>query len=171
MKIEEALKLAKEGNFLSNQYFTEEQSLHFYNGNFYYEDGAVLNDRTLDEIKQEDWAKEKWYIKYPKEKVDTDKLLVLHEEGKNRMLQNKSYEDCIQHDIIKDVIFNNEVSKMDYKYFTVIFENDSTKDFHYHKGNPILTKDKMLGKSFYEIRMLTKALWYADIEKRLCSKK
>lgn len=171
MNMDEALKSANEGNFLSNKYFTEEQSLHFYNGQFYYEDGVLLNEGTLNGIKEEDWAKEDWEIKYPKEKVDKDKLLLLHEEGKGMMLCNKSYEDCIQHDLIKDVIFNDEVSKMDYKYFTVVFENDTTRDFHYHKGNPILTKDEMLGKSFYEIRMLIKALWYASIDENLCSKK
>lgn len=172
MKFSEALDSAKEGNFLTNTYFTEEQSLHFYNGDFYYEDGAVLNDRTLESIGKDDWAKDGWTIKYPKEKVDTDALYILHVENKGTMLRDKSYEDCIQHDIIKDVIFNDEEpTKHDYKYFTVVFENNTTRDFHYHKGNPIPTKEMIIGKSFLELRTIAKKMWYDKINENLCSKK
>ncbi len=97
MKLLEAYLSAREGNFVSHFLFDEKQSMHEYKGNLYYEDGANLtgngNSIYLDE---ESWAKDGRYIKYPKDRINTEKLKNLHEKHKGRMLPNdKSYEECV----------------------------------------------------------------------------
>lgn len=47
MNLDEALLSAKNGNFVTNEYFGHTQSLHYYNGKFYYEDGAVVPKEFL----------------------------------------------------------------------------------------------------------------------------
>ena len=97
MTLTEACILARKGNFVSHKYFGPEQSMHAYEGDLYYEDGANLTGGTgFDFINKEEWAKEDWYVKYPAEKVDTKKLKELHEKHKTMMLQRgNSYEECI----------------------------------------------------------------------------
>ena len=53
MNLQEALKVAKEGNFVTNQFFYKNQSLHWYKGKYYYEDGAIVSRYFLF---NEDWA-------------------------------------------------------------------------------------------------------------------
>lgn len=96
--LDEAFKLAKEGHFMSNKYFTQEQSMHYNNACFYYEDGSNLSTGNFIDnyLKKEDWAKFGWYIKYDKSLVDKDILNKLHKENNGYMLHDCSYEDCIR---------------------------------------------------------------------------
>jgi hypothetical protein len=97
MKLLEACQSAREGNFVSHKYFDTKQSMHEYNYNLYYEDGANLTSNGgMEFLEKEDWAKDGWYIKYPKEKVDKEKLRKLHDNNNGLMfMDNQSYEDCI----------------------------------------------------------------------------
>ena len=97
MTWEEAIQSAIEGNFVSNKYFTEEQSMHEWNEKLVYEDGAILSGALINIMHEEDWSKDGWYIKYTKEQVDRNKLEELHKEFKRCTLsgKNKSYEECI----------------------------------------------------------------------------
>ena len=92
MNLIEALESAREGNFVTHEIFDSEQSLHFYNHKYYYEDGAVIPD---DYLYSQDWAvKRPWFIKIPKNEIDTEILKKMHEKSKGYMLQDGSYEDC-----------------------------------------------------------------------------
>lgn len=97
MKLLEAFKSAREGNFISHTYFDEKQSMHEFKYELFYEDGANLTiNGGIEFLEQQEWAKEGWYIKFPKEKVDIEKLKKLHEDSKTIMLKyGQSYEDCI----------------------------------------------------------------------------
>ena len=88
-----ALSAAEQGAFVSNTIFEEEQSLHFYNGKFYYEDGAVVSPYFL---KEQDFAmNNSWFILANAEYVDKDKLKAMHESSNGRTLNKGSYNDCI----------------------------------------------------------------------------
>ena len=79
---------------MTNDNFSEDQSLHFWKGDFYYEDGALLNDEFLESLYEQDWSKEHWHVKKAPYEYDKDKLEKMHIESKGYMLQNGSYEDC-----------------------------------------------------------------------------
>lgn len=98
MTLTEACKSAREGNFVSHEYFDDNQSMHSYNNDLYYEDGANLTIGSgLDFIKREEWAKNGWSVKYTKDKVNTEKLDNMHKQYGSRMLPyGISYEDCIK---------------------------------------------------------------------------
>lgn len=92
MNLNEALLSAKYGNFVTNEYFDKTQSLHYYNGKFYYEDGAVVPKEFLH---SQDFAiNGKWSIAIQKEDIDFDKLKSIHDENKGYMLSSGSYMDC-----------------------------------------------------------------------------
>jgi len=97
MNLNEAIKSAREGNFVSHHSFDYNQSMHEYNGKFYYEDGADLTTSGfINTLQNEKWSSEDWLIKYSKEQVDKEKLKRLHENSKGYMLKdNESYESCI----------------------------------------------------------------------------
>ena len=92
MNLQEALSSARDGNFVTNAYFDSDQSLHYYKGDYYYEDGAVVTDEFLGE--QEFATKGTWRVAIPKEDIDADKLKTMHEKNKGYMLQSGSYMDC-----------------------------------------------------------------------------
>ena len=92
MTLIEALRSARAGNFVTHESFDSEQSLHFYNGNYYYEDGAIVPDEFLF---SQAWAVEKpWHIKINKEDIDRNILKKMHDESRGYMLNTGSYEDC-----------------------------------------------------------------------------
>ena len=92
MSLNGALTSAKAGNFVSNQYFSSDQSLHYYKGKFYYEDGAVV---TREFLETQDFAKgETWYTKKPFNEVDNCKLEEMHLKSNGCMLSGTSYEEC-----------------------------------------------------------------------------
>ena len=97
MNLSEACQSAREGNFVSHPSFGRGESMHEYNYNLYYEDGANLTHTNfIDELATYEWAKQGWYIKYPKEKVDIEKLKKMHEINKGRMVRGlETYEDCV----------------------------------------------------------------------------
>jgi hypothetical protein len=98
MVLDEAIMAAMEGHFVSNNSFDSKQSMHSFNDRLYYEDGADLTTSGfVNELKRMDWAKDGWYIKYKKERVNINKLKEMHENNKY-MLQGDSYEDCIEED-------------------------------------------------------------------------
>lgn len=92
MNLEEALRSAKEGNFVTNEYFDSSQSLHYYNGKFYYEDGAVIPEEFLD---SQDFAVNgKWSIAIKREDIDFGKLKSMHDKSRGYMLTSGNYMDC-----------------------------------------------------------------------------
>lgn len=95
MNLNEALLSAREGNFITNEYFDRTQSLHYYNGKFYYEDGAVV---SRDFLRGQDFAVNgKWSISINKDDIDYDKLKEMHDKYKGYMLINDSYMNCKSH--------------------------------------------------------------------------
>ena len=95
MKLNEAFKSAREGNFVTNQYFDSTQSMHYWNGNFYYEDGAVVTQEFLET--QEFATNSEWYVKIPKEKVDVERLNKVHIDSRGLMLYTRAgYEQCVK---------------------------------------------------------------------------
>ena len=85
MNLQEALASAREGNFVASIYFDSDQSLHYYKGDYYYEDGAVVTDEFLKE--QEFATTGAWHIAISKEDIDADKLKAMHEKNRGYMLQ------------------------------------------------------------------------------------
>lgn len=99
MNLQEALDSAREGNFVTNQMFDKNQSMHYYKGKFYYEDGAVVPTEFL---RYEGWANEyPWEVVATKEKVNFCLLDKMHERSMGYMLQKGSYMECI----IKDLVY------------------------------------------------------------------
>lgn len=92
MNLVEACVSAREGNFVTNDYFGPDQSMHYYNGTLYYEDGAVVTDEFLHS--QEFAVIGKWRVSIPKENVDFDKLKAMHKKNGHMMLSSGSYMDC-----------------------------------------------------------------------------
>lgn len=93
MNLREAFVSAKEGNFVTSTMFDKNQSMHYYNGKYYYEDGAVVPKEFLF---NEDWAIQyPWEIRIPKEKVDFDKLKKMHDRSMGYMLEKGNYMECV----------------------------------------------------------------------------
>lgn len=94
MNLKEAFLSAKEGNFVTSEMFDRNQSMHYYQGDFYYEDGAVV---PMEFLYNENWAVQyPWSIRISKDKVDFDKLKEMHEKSMGYMLQKGSYMDCVK---------------------------------------------------------------------------
>ena len=92
MNLLEALLSAKDGNFVTNEYFSCDQSLHYYRGKYYYEDGAVV---PVDFLQSQDFAiNGKWSIAIQKDHIDFDKLKSIHDRIDGYMLSSGSYMDC-----------------------------------------------------------------------------
>lgn len=94
MNLEEAIKSAKEGNFVTNTYFGSDQSMHYYEGHLYYEDGIKVPE---DFLNKQSFAKgNTWSIKIKKEDVDNNKLKEYH-KMRNRysfITEEISFEQC-----------------------------------------------------------------------------
>lgn len=93
VNLHRALILAREGCFVSNSHFDSGESLHYWHGKFYYEDGAVVTEEFLSS--QEFASGDSWFVKYQKEKVNIEKLDDMHKRNTGYMLSEGSYEDCI----------------------------------------------------------------------------
>lgn len=101
MSLDEAILSAQVyGNFVTNQYFDNDQSMHFYNGELYYEDGCIVTEEYL--IRQLFATTGEWRIHTPKESIDIDKLNKMHIESKGYTLHGKSYNDCIIKKYVKE---------------------------------------------------------------------
>ena len=94
LTLDEAFKAARKGNFVTNEYFSEDQSMHYWNGKFYYEDGAIV---TKEFLETQDFAtKGRWFICIPAEKVDKERLNKVHIDAKGMMLYTKAgYQQCV----------------------------------------------------------------------------
>ena len=93
MTLVEALIAAREGNFVTNEYFSADQSLHYWKGKNYYEDGAIVPD---DFLENQDFAiNGDWRVFADRAAVDFNKLNEMHYESGGSMLTKKSYNDCI----------------------------------------------------------------------------
>lgn len=94
LTLAEAFNYAELGYFVSSQIFSSDQSMHYWNGKFYYEDGAVV---TLDYLESQDWATFKpWKIVALKHQVDKTKLDLMHLNNRGYMLNGISYMDVIK---------------------------------------------------------------------------
>ena len=94
MTLHEACQSCRDGNFVSHNCFDSSQSMHDYKHDLYYEDGAIISN-DLEWLDNQTWAKDGWYIKYPKECVDGEKLDKMHKDNKGYMLHSGTFEDCI----------------------------------------------------------------------------
>lgn len=97
MTFHEAEIKAEEGNFMTHRGFSSYESMHYFNGELYYEDGAVINHHLswlFENIK--DFG-ENWEIKYSADMVDKEKLAQLHNKAGSLMISHfgESYEDAI----------------------------------------------------------------------------
>lgn len=94
MNLKEALQAAKQGNFVTNEHFSEDESLHYWNRKFYYEDGAIVPRYFLE---NEKFATEgEWSICIPVEKVDKERLHKVHIDSKGLMLYGRGYMECVK---------------------------------------------------------------------------
>lgn len=93
LSFHKAFEYARLGCFVSSELFSSDQSLHYWNGKFYYEDGAVVSPLRLGE---EDWAVLRpWKIIAAPHMVDTMKLDMMHKKANGYMLEKGSYMECI----------------------------------------------------------------------------
>ena len=92
MNLQEALLAAESGNFVTNEYFSQAESLHYYRGTYYYEDGAVVPKGFL--LNQSFALNGEWSIAIPKEDVDFDRLRSMHSKSEGYMLASGSYMEC-----------------------------------------------------------------------------
>lgn len=80
----EALQYAKDGCFVTSQIFSPNQSLHYWEGQFYYEDGAIVTEEFLD---TQDWADAlPWRVIAFKDEVDFALLDKIHKRNRGYML-------------------------------------------------------------------------------------
>lgn len=92
MNLQEALLSVREGNFVTNEYFSKDQSLHWCDGKYYYEDGAVVTEEFLSAM---DFAVNgDWSVIIEAKNVDLEKLKLMHGKNRSLMLQDGSYMDC-----------------------------------------------------------------------------
>lgn len=81
------------GCFMTNEHFGAEESMHYYNGKYYYEDGAVVSESYMETLNKE--FGDTWYIKYTPDKVDVKKLSGVHRANDGYVLVTGSYENCV----------------------------------------------------------------------------
>jgi len=93
MTLQEAFNSCRQGNFVSHNSFDFKQSMHYYDGSFYYEDGVNLTPH-LEWLESQEWAKDGWYVKYMAILVDINTLKQLHNYVR-RSTTNINYEACI----------------------------------------------------------------------------
>lgn len=94
LTLDDALASAKEGHFVTNSYFSSDQSMHYWNGKFYYEDGAVVTKEFLK--KQQFAIKGGWAICISKHRVDKERLNKVHIDSNGMMLYTKAgYQQCV----------------------------------------------------------------------------
>lgn len=97
--LNDAIVLCNLGFFMTHSNFDSNESMHYYNGRLYYEDGACLTTSGLIEHPLE-WMESGWKIKACPHEIDFDKLKEMHDRAGDKMLSGKSYTDCI---IMKEV--------------------------------------------------------------------
>lgn len=94
MNLQEAIQSAKEGNFVTNEYFSKEESMHYYDDKLYYEDGVIVTEEFLQT--QHFATTGNWKIKYNTNQIDRKILDKIHQR---RPIGLKpyytSFEDCI----------------------------------------------------------------------------
>ena len=98
MNIAKAINTCKEGHFITNNLFGSEQSIHFYNGKIYQEDGTVLDQFLLAALGHRSTNCD-WFIKYNKDHVNQKTLKeyhIMYEKDPIKFtIDSKSFEDCI----------------------------------------------------------------------------
>lgn len=93
MEFEDACSMCQLGFFMTNVNLESNESMHFYDGRIYYEDGACLSTSGLIDHPLQ-WMKTGWKIKASPHRIDFGKLAEMHEKSKVKSLTN-SYEECI----------------------------------------------------------------------------
>lgn len=88
-----AVLMCQCGCFVANEHFGAEESMHYYNGKYYYEDGAVVSESYVKVLNEE--FKDTWYIKYTPDEVDEKKLGDMHRANDGFTLITGSYENCV----------------------------------------------------------------------------
>jgi hypothetical protein len=96
MNADEALEFAEKGNFVTHEGFDSDQSLHYWRGKYYYNDGAIVPPDFIHKNFCETNLYEGWSVKYTPEQIDSQMLDSLHEEFGHLMIgsSGRSYEEC-----------------------------------------------------------------------------
>ena len=80
----------------------------------------------------------------------------------DEILEDK--EESYANEIVVNVIFNDKPpTKYDYKYFTAELANGEAVMFHYHKNNPIPTREEVIGLTWNELVEVCRQKWYEAI--------
>lgn len=90
-----AVLLCSLGCFMTHRSFSEDQSMHMYKRDLYYEDGANLTATRFVENLPE-LLKEGWSVKAFPLYVNRDKLESKHKASSGFTLITGSYEDCLR---------------------------------------------------------------------------
>lgn len=95
--LDEAIKMCRQGYFMTNSSFSDDQSLHMWNYHLFYEDGPDLTTYQFD-LHSEDFAvkPKSWFIKYAPDEIDMEILNNLHESAKRTTHLDINYEECVK---------------------------------------------------------------------------
>lgn len=87
-----AIALCKAGYFVQHVDFSRKESMHYYNGALYYEDGTVITVQYLMDNNLDNG----WRIKKNPLEIDLIKLRDLHQKAQGTLLLDESFEDCFK---------------------------------------------------------------------------
>lgn len=91
----DAHSLCLMGFFVTHRNFNNDESMHGYDRNLYYENGERASTDTVKE-KHLSWMKDGWSIKATPDKVNFEKLKEMHEKYMGQRLTNLTYESCLK---------------------------------------------------------------------------
>lgn len=98
MTFQEAkFQMRKTGCWVTCDSFSYDESCHFYRGDFYLEDGAIVTEEA--EQNNDCFQNDDWYIKYSADRIDQFGLCLIHEKANGYTLsavkEFNSYEEAV----------------------------------------------------------------------------
>lgn len=87
-----AVALCKAGYFVQHADFSSKESMHYYDGTLYYEEGTVVSIQFLRDSN----LGENWRVKKNPLEINLMKLRDMHIEANGMMLDAGSYEECFK---------------------------------------------------------------------------
>lgn len=101
MTFQEAkIQMRKTGCWVTCNRFADEESCHFYRGNFYLEDGCVVTEEA--ELQNPCFQGDDWYVKYSADRIDQFMLLEIH-----RVAGEYSLSGVDKYDSYEEAVFPN----------------------------------------------------------------
>ncbi len=94
ISLSDACTLCHLGFFVTHKSFDANESMHSFDGNLYYEDGACLTTSGAM-IHPSSWMDDGWIIKADPLHIDFKKLIRMHGLSMGSMLVSDSYDQCI----------------------------------------------------------------------------